>query len=349
MKTLVSRETFTKMLTAVGVSAFFFTSQVGATEQAASNATPKSQEVAPLNLAILQIIEHPALDQVRQGAMDKLKELGYQEGNNLVISYKNAQGNIAVSSQTANALMANDPKPNVFMAIGTPTAQSAISAGRKHRIPVVFAAVTDPVSSKLVSDLEDHRPLITGVIDFPPIQDQLKLMMEIVPDIKKVGVIYNSGESNSVSVIKAFKKQAEEMGIEVVDGIVSKSSDISLSFRRLHAENVKVIYVPQDNTVISAAASLAQLSIATNIPVFTSDSGSVQQGALATLSYQYYDVGQKAAEYVVRLHNGEDALDLPIEAPATTSLYINTDTAAKLGIKIPQGLLEKATLFPVKK
>lgn len=343
MKITVSRETFTSyyknlVLTVLAMFSFF------CCETGASQPIEK-----PFVLAISQIVEHPALDDVRKGFMDRLGEKGFVVGTNLVVEYRNAQGNIATSSQIAVTLMANNPLPDVFVAIGTPTAQSAIAAGRKHKIPVVFAAVTDPVASKLVSDLIDHRPLVTGVIDFPPIQEQLKLMKTFYPDLTKIGVIYNAGESNSVSVIKKFKKMAQDAGIEIVDGIVSKSSDISLAFRRLHAKGVQVIYVPQDNTVISAASSLAQLSIAMNIPVFTSDSGSVSQGAFASLSYGYYDVGVKTADYAIRLYNGEDAVDMPITTPENTALYINTDTAKKLNIVIPEEMLANAVLYPEQK
>ena len=306
-------------------------------------ASPKQSK--PFVVAVSQIVEHVALDQVYQGFLSEMKNLGYAEDDNWIVMYRNAQGNVTTSSQIAYSLMAYDPKPDVFIAIGTPTAQSAIAAGRKNKIPVIFAAVTDPISSKLVTDLEEHRPLVTGVIDFPPILKQIDLMKTILPDLKKVGVLYNNGESNSESVIKAFKKAAKDQGIDVVDGIVSKSADLTLAFRRLYSQGVQAIYVPQDNTVISAAPRLAQLSYAMKLPVFTSDNGSVKQGALASRSYSYEAVGRKVAQYAHRIHKGEDAGKLPIQPPEKHALYLNLEAAEILEIEIPQELVDSAIIY----
>lgn len=303
------------------------------------------QEKKNMVLAISQIVEHASLDAVREGLLDVLHQKGYKEGDNLVVLYRNAQGNIATSTQIAQTLMANDPLPHVFVAIGTPTAQGAISAGRKHKIPVVFAAVTDPVSSKLVKDLEDHRPLVTGVIDFPPLKEQIQIMRKFVKSLTKIGVIYNSGESNSVSVIEKFKGVAADENVQVVEAVISKSSDVALAFRKLNAQGVQVVYIPQDNTVISAIAQIAHLSYGTGIPVFTSDNGSVEQGAFASLSYSYEAIGQKTGDYVMRIHSGEKAKDLPIAPPESYALYINKTAAEKLSIALPKDIEESATLY----
>lgn len=336
---IVSRETKRTLIsTLFALVSCLFCYSVSANDQKA--------ESKSFVLAISQIVEHPALDAVREGLLSYLSQNGFVDSKNLHVIYKNAQGNITTSSQIAYSLMAYDPKPDVFIAIGTPTAQNAIAAGRKNKTPVVFSAVTDPVSSRLVGKLDEKTPLVTGVIDFPPIDEQIILLKTFFPDLKKVGVIYNSGESNSVSVIKTFTEKAKKQNIEVFEKIVTKAVDLTLAFRDLYANGVQVIYVPQDNTIISAAPRLAQLSYTLKIPVFTSDNGSVEQGALASLSYGYHTVGEKTGEYALRIFKGEEASSLPITTPEKYSLYINVQAAEKLNIEIPEDLLKKAVIYP---
>ncbi len=299
-------------------------------------------------IAISQIVEHPSLDTARQGILDALKDYGLIDGENVTILYKNAQGNITTSSQIAQNLASHTPKPTVFVAIGTPTAQGAISATRGKGIPIVFTAVTDPVSSRLVKDLKTPSKRLTGIIDYPPLDAQINLMKTVLPKLKIIGVLYNPGESNSVSVIKAFKEKAKKQGITVIDAPVGKAVDLALAVQKLLGKEVQALYVPQDNTVISAMPQLAGLSYTHKIPVFTSDNGSVKEGAFASISYSYYTVGRKTGEYIKRLMDGEALENLPITTPSTHQLYINTTAAKALGLNVPENLLKTAVLYPKK-
>ena len=321
---------------------------VGPQNQAIAQESAQSATKQPFIIAISQIVEHPSLDAARQGLLDALKEYGFIDGENISILYKNAQGNITTSSQIAQNLAANDPKPTVFVAIGTPTAQGAISATRGKEIPIVFTAVTDPVSSRLIKDLTTPSKSITGVIDYPPLKAQIDLMKTLIPELKSVGVLYNPGESNSVSVIKTFKKKAEKEGINVIEAPVAKAVDLALAVRKLIGKGVQALYVPQDNTVISAMPQLASLSYTHKLPVFTSDNGSVKEGAFASISYSYYTVGQKTGEYIKRILEGETIENLPITTPSTHQLYINTTAAKALGLEIPENLLKTAVFYPEK-
>ncbi|HBN21887.1 MAG TPA: ABC transporter permease [Holosporales bacterium] len=297
-------------------------------------------------IAMSQIVEHPSLDAARQGILDALTAYGFVDGENISILYKNAQGNITTSSQIAQNLAANNPKPAVFVTIGTPTAQGAISATRGKDIPIVFTAVTDPVSSRLVKDLKTPSKSVTGVIDYPPLKAQIDLMKTLLPDLKVIGVLYNPGESNSVSVIRALKEKAEKEGISIIEAPVAKAVDLALAVRKLVGKGVQALYVPQDNTVISAMPQLASLSYVHKTPVFTSDNGSVKEGAFASISYSYYTVGQKTGEYIKRILEGESIENLPITTPSTHQLYINTTAATALGLEIPKNLLKTAVLYP---
>lgn len=315
--------------------------------QATAQENAKSAEKQPFIIAISQIVEHPSLDAARQGILDALRDYGFIDGENISILYKNAQGNITTSSQIAQNLAANTPKPTVFVAIGTPTAQGAISATRGKEIPIVFTAVTDPVSSRLVKDLTTPSKSVTGVIDYPPpLEAQINLMKSLLHGLKTVGVLYNPGESNSVSVIKTFKEKAEKEGIRVIEAPVAKAVDLALAVRKLVGKGVQALYVPQDNTVISAMPQLASLSYFHKVPVFTSDNGSVKEGAFASISYSYYTVGRKTGEYIKRVLGGENIENLPITTPSSHKLYINTTAAQALGLELPENLFETAILYP---
>ncbi len=316
--------------------------------QATSQENLQGTTNTPFIIAMSQIVEHPSLDAARQGILDALKDYGFVDGENITVLYKNAQGNITTGSQIAQNLASHIPKPTVFVAIGTPTAQGAISATRGKGIPIVFTAVTDPVSSRLVKDLKIPVKNLTGVIDYPPLDAQINLMKTLLPDLKTVGVLYNPGESNSVSVIKAFKEKAEKEGISVIDAPVTKAVDLALAVRKLIGKGVQALYVPQDNTVISAMPQLASLSYAHKLPVFTSDNGSVKEGAFSSISYSYYAVGRKTGEYIKRLLDGENIKNLPITTPGSHQLYINTLAQKALGLEIPEDLLKTAVLYPEK-
>lgn len=297
-------------------------------------------------IAMSQIVEHPALDAARQGLLDYLADNGYVDGKNVTILYRNAQGNITTSSQIAQNLAAHDPAPAVFVTIGTPTAQGAIAATRGRPTPIVFMAVTDPVSSRLVKDLTTPNKKITGIIDYPPLDQQLALIQKVLPTLKTIGVLYNPGESNSVSVIKDLKAKAKKLGIDVIDGPLSKAIDLGGAIGRLMRKGVEALYVPQDNTVISAMPQLAALSYEYKIPVFTSDNGSVKEGAFASISYSYYGVGQKTGSYIKRILNGESIDSLPITTPETFQLYVNKDAVKALGLVLPKDFLKDATVYP---
>lgn len=316
--------------------------------QALTQEITASAPKQPFVIAMSQIVEHPSLEAARQGILDALKDYGFVEHKNITLLYKNAQGNITTSSQIAQNLAVHTPKPAVFVAIGTPTAQSAISATRGKDIPIVFTAVTDPVSSRLVKDLKTPSKNVTGVIDYPPLELQIDLMKSLLPHLKTVGVLYNPGESNAVSVIKAFKEKAKKDGLRVIEAPLARAVDLPLAVRKLMGKGVQALYVPQDNTVISAMPQLASLSYTHKVPVFTSDNGSVKGGAFASISYSYYAVGRKTGEYIKRILEGESIENLPITTPSAHQLYINTTAARALGITVPKNLLETAVLYPEK-
>lgn len=285
------------------------------------------------NVSFNQIVEHPALDSVRQGIKDELKAQG------LSVSYQDhiAQGNIATANQIAKQILGENP--DVVVGIATPTAQACAQAIRN--LPVVFAAVTDPVGAGLVKSLEHPGGMITGTTDMSPIDRQLALILEFLPQLKTLGVIYNSGEANSVTLVNVLKEEAKKRGISIVEATVSSSAGVSPAAKSL-VGRCEAIYIPTDNTVVSAFEAIVQVGYQTKLPVFAADTDSVKRGAIAALAVDYYKMGRQTGEMVARILKGAKPGDLPVETLREFQIHLNPGAAAKMGVKVPPALLKKA-------
>jgi putative ABC transport system substrate-binding protein len=290
-------------------------------------------------IAISQIVEHAALDDARKGILQALADKGYKEGKNLKIIYKNAQGNNSVNSQIAQQFAGL--APNAIIAISTPSAQAVLNATKASNIPLIFTAVTDPIAAQLTESLESPTHNLTGVTDAVPIQRQLELIKELLPSLQKLAVFYNPGEDNSVLMVKKIKELAPALDIALYEGIVTKTSELRAATDAIPSD-IQAIFVPLDNTIVSVMNQLSQIGISKGIPVFAADSGSVENGALATLSFSYFDLGYETGKLVLNILEGKKPQTLPIKAPQTLDVYINTTSVQKLNIQIPEALLKKA-------
>ncbi|MDR5901141.1 MULTISPECIES: ABC transporter substrate-binding protein [Halomonas] len=291
-----------------------------------------------VNLGITQIVEHPALDASRQGALDELAERGYVEGDNLEVDFQNAQGDTSIAAQIARKFAGD--RPDLVLAISTPSAQAAASA-LQDDTPIVFTAVTDPLIAKLVSDMEAPGANITGVVDAPPLQAQLQLIRDMFPEAKRLGVVYNPGEANSVSQAEKLNAMAPELGFELVEVTASRTSEVMGAARSL-AGRADAIYVPVDNTVVSALESVLKVGYDADIPVFTGDNSSVERGALASLGFSYYDMGRQTGAMIADILGGEKAGDLPVGTVEKLELILNRDAAEQIGYEIPAEFEEQA-------
>ncbi|MEQ5802593.1 ABC transporter substrate-binding protein [Halomonas sp. H10-9-1] len=291
-----------------------------------------------VTLGISQIVEHPALDASRQGALDELAERGYVEGDNLEVDFQNAQGDTSIAAQIARKFAGD--RPDLVLAISTPSAQAAASA-LQDDTPIVFTAVTDPLVAKLVSDMDAPGGNITGVVDAPPLEAQLQLIRDMFPAAERLGVIYNPGEANSVSQAEKLNALAPGLGFELVEVTASRTSEVMGAARSL-AGRVDAIYVPVDNTVVSALESVLKVGYDADIPVFTGDNSSVERGALASLGFSYYDMGRQTGEMIARILGGEQAGDLPVGTVEKFELILNRDAAEQIGYEIPAEFEEQA-------
>lgn len=303
-------------------------------EQAGATTT---QPLAAKTLAITAIVEHPALDAARMGALEQLASEGYKEGENLTVSFQSAQGNMATAGQIAKQFVADNP--DAILAIATPSAQALVAA--TSDIPIVFSAVTDPVEAKLVDSMSASGKNVTGASDVLPYEPQIALIQELIPQVKNVGYVYSPGEVNSTVVLKALKEKLSPLGINVVEAPAQKSSDITLAAQSLVGK-VDVIYTSTDNNVINAYEALYQVAKAAKIPLISADTSTVERGAMAALGVNYHDLGKESGKIIARIFKGEKPTEIPVYVSENLDLYVSKKHASEQGVELPQAVLDRA-------
>ncbi|MCV3734787.1 ABC transporter substrate-binding protein [Rhizobium sp. TRM96647] len=291
-----------------------------------------------VTVAVTAIVEHPALDAARDGVKEALEAAGYKEGENLKFLYESAQGNPATAAQIARQFAGEGP--DVIVPISTPSAQAVVSATKD--IPVVFTAVSDPLGAQLVKDMDKPGGNVTGLSDMSPVAEHLALIKEILPETKTIGYLYNSGEANSVSLLAVLKAEAEKAGLTVVESAATKSAEVQGAARAL-VGRADAIYIPTDNTIISALEGAVAVAEEAKLPLFTADTDSVSRGAVAALGFNYKDVGRQTGEVVVRILKGENPGDIAVKVAAGTDLVVNKAAAAKMGVTLPEAVVGRAT------
>ena len=294
-------------------------------------------QAKPVYVATTAIVEHPALDAVRDGIKKSLNDNGYS-GDNLKFTYESAQGKPDIAAQIARKMVGDNP--DIIVAIATPSAQAAVTASSS--IPVVFSAVTDPLAAKLVPTLEKPGGNVTGLSDMANLKEHLELIKSFIPNVKTLGIPYNPGEANSVSMLASMKVEAGKMGITIVEAAAPKSSDVMIATKQLVGK-VEAIYCPIDNTIISAVESVVKVGIDAGIPVFAGDTDTVARGAVAAVGYDYFDLGRQTGDIVVRILKGEKPGNIDVKMAKGTNLYVNPKMAAMMGVQIPQEVLARAT------
>ena len=291
-------------------------------------------------VGIVQLVAHPALDLTRKGLIDALAEAGFKDGDKIKIDFQNAQGQVPTTKTIADKFVSD--KVDLIISITTPAGQSAAKAIQGTKSPLVFVGVSDAVGAGLIKTIgQPTGTNITGVYNFDPIPAQMDLAAEIVPSIKNLGVIYNAGESNSVSNVDRLKKDVEKRGWKVVEATVASSSDV-LSASRSLVGRVDAIYMPQDNTVVSALEALLKTASEAKLPLFVGDIESVKRGAIATLGNDQYETGKQAGVMAARVLKGEDPGKIVPEEVKVKSLAVNQKAAEAIGLKIPESVLKRA-------
>jgi len=286
-------------------------------------------------VAIATLMTHPALDTVIENMKANLAARGYKEGDTVQYTVKNANGDPNLAVTIVRDLQLENP--DVLVAITTPVAQVA---AKEARVPVVFSAVTDPVSAGVVKSLTTPPAAVTGVSDAWPYKEQLALAREIVPSARRLGVVFNPGEAASQYGIAQIRKIAPAAGFVVVEIPVSNAQEI-LGALRLQIRNVDAVYLSSDNTVIQGLPAALRVSLDNRKPLFVGDSGTVEKGGLGAVSVGYAGVGRATGDLVARVLAGERSI--PIVVAQGDEVYLNLDTARRIGLEIPAPVRGRAT------
>lgn len=289
------------------------------------------------SVAVTSIVEHPALDALKDGVKDALEKAGFTEEKGLKWAYETAQGNNAIAAQIARKFIGD--KPDVIVAIATPTAQAVVAATKT--IPVVYAAVTDPVEAQLVPTLEASGTNVTGVSDMLDLTRQVELIRQVVPDAKTVGMVYNPGEANSAVVVRQLRELLPTFGMTLAEVSAPRTVDVGAAARSLIGR-ADVIYTSTDNNVVSAYEALVKVGNDADIPLVASDPDSVKRGAIAALGINYYDLGLQTGAMVIDVLNGKAPGEMPSQMGKTVELHVNLDAAAKQGVTLSPELVKSA-------
>ncbi len=291
-------------------------------------------------IGITQYADHPSLDNCRNGFIEGLKNKGYEEGTNLEIEYQAAQGNDAMNTQIAQTF-ANSGM-DLVCGIATPSAQALYVACYEKNIPVIFNAVSDPVSAGLAKAESEPMSGITGISDLLPVEEQLKLIRKVMPDAKKIGIIYTTSEQNSISTINIYKVLAPKYGFEIIDRGIAKQAEVTQAADILLNE-VDCLSNLTDNTVVSALSVVLEKAKEKKIPVFGSEEEQVKNGCIASAGLDYYALGIQAGEMAARVLGGEDISTIPFETIKESRITVNTSVTNELGINIPEDLADEIT------
>ena len=291
-------------------------------------------------IGIEQFAEHGSLDNCREGFLKGLEDEGIKEGDNLTVKYKNAAADMGTAKQISDSLVSD--KVDLVCAIATPSAQSAYNAAMKADIPVIYTAVTDPVAAELAD--KDGKPVgeVTGTSDKLPVEEQLKMIREMLPDAKKIGIMYTTSEANSVSAIEEYKSLVKKYDFELVEKGITTTADVSLAADDLLSK-VDCITNLTDNTVVASLPTILDKANEKKIPVFGSEIEQVKIGCLAAEGIDYIALGKQTGKMAAKVLKGEaKASEQNFETITEPGFYVNNKVAENLGITVPDDLANNA-------
>ena len=332
-KKIMKKKMVTVLLTAAMVTAM----AAGCGKSSDSESSDKKESYT---IGIEQFAEHGSLDNCREGFLAGLEEEGIKEGDNLTVKYKNAAADMGTAKQISDSLVSD--KVDLVCAIATPSAQSAYNAAMKADIPVIYTAVTDPVAAELAG--KDGKPVgeVTGTSDKLPVEEQLKMIREMLPDAKKIGIMYTTSEANSVSAIEEYKSLVEKYDFELVEKGITTTADVSLAADDLLSK-VDCITNLTDNTVVASLPTILDKANEKKIPVFGSEIEQVKIGCLAAEGIDYIALGKQTGKMAAKVLKGEEkASEQNFETITEPGFYVNNKVAENLGITVPDDLANNA-------
>ncbi|WP_449457334.1 ABC transporter substrate-binding protein [Streptococcus suis] len=279
-----------------------------------------------VKVGVLQYMEHESLTAAREGFVAELEANGYKEGEKLVLDYQNAQGYQANLQTISEQLIDGN---DIVLAIATPSAQSLATVSTET--PIVFTAVTDPLSADLVESIEKPGGLLTGTSDQAPIDKQVELLGQAVPDAKTVGILYTTSERNSEVQVEQARELLEKAGYKVVVKGITSTNEVQDATTSL-MKDVDALFIPTDNTVASTMTMIGELSVEHKVPVIGGSTDMVDEGGLLTYGTNYEALGRQTAKMAIKIIEGANVSETAVEYPETVSLHVNEEMAQKLGI-----------------
>jgi len=304
------------------------------------SSTPSSNEKI-YKVGLIQLVEHPSLDYVREGMLQAIKDNGFEQGVNIEIDYQNAQADQSTMNSIATKFVGD--QVDLIISITTPATQ--VVAANTTDIPIVFGAVTDPVAAKLVESLDKPNTNVTGVSDLNPFEAQFEMMQKVVPDAKKIGIVFNTSEVNSQVQVDKAKEFGTKLGYEIITAPIVNSSEVLQAAQMLAGKDIDAFYVITDNTVAQSINSLSQVAIENNIPTIVAEDSQVAGGCLISIGIDYKIHGYQAGEMAVRVLKGADPSVMPIEFQQDLMVVINSETQKALDIEIPEEYTKDATFI----
>lgn len=303
--------------------------------------TTGSQNEKTYKIGILQIAEHSALDENRNGFLERLRELGIP----VEVDYQNAQGNVSNALSMAQKFV--DDKVDLIFAIATPSAQAAKQAVKDSGIPIVFSAVTDPVEAQLVESLESPNAEITGTSDKTPTKQQLEIFRQIKPEVQTIGIIYNTGETNSEVQLKEAEKAAEELGLTILPVGVTSVNDIPKAMEVI-VEKADAMYNLTDNLVASSMELISHLAIEHKLLIVQSymDESAAAEGVLISNGFRYYDLGSQTGDMAKDILTGtKKASEIPVGKIEKTQNLVRKKAMEALQIEKELPIIKEATIL----
>ena len=289
-----------------------------------------------VKVGVLQYVSHPSLDLIYKGIKDGLAEEGYK-ADDIKIDFMNAEGDQSKVATMSKQLVSSDN--DVLIGIATPSAQG-LAAATKDK-PIVMGAITDPVGANLVKNLEKPGGNITGVSDHNPAAQQLELIKKLTPNVKTIGALYSSSEDNSKTQVEEFKKLAEEAGYKVEEYSVPSTNEIA-STMNVMTGKVDAIWIPIDNTIASAFATVVSSNKDAKKPIYPSATAMVEEGGLASVVVDQYDLGVETGKMAAKILKGAKPEETPVEIFNQGKSVINKKSAKELGITVPEDALKEA-------
>ncbi len=295
---------------------------------------------ASYTIGISQFAEHGSLDNCREGFLKGLEEEGIEEGKNLKVVYDNAQTDTGTAGTIAEGFVSQNV--DLICAIATPCAMSAYNACLETEIPVVYTAVSDPEEAGLADGEGNPVGNITGSSDILPVEAQLGMIQKLMPEAKKIGIIYTTSEANSISTIATYKELAGKYGFEIVDSGITAPSEVELAAADL-VTKVDCITNLTDNTVVDALQTVLAIANEKKIPVFGSEIEQVKSGCVASMGIEYVELGRQTGVMAAKILKGEaKAAETPFITATEAELYVNTAAAEQIGMELDEGYIKDA-------